>query len=63
MSDEVLAPILVVVILLVLFLWVPTLDVCSDRCQKLLRGRTRKAKLPAAAETSAAGSSRLRDVA
>ncbi len=38
MSDEVLAPIIAVVILLALFLWVPTLSICNDRCQKLLRG-------------------------
>lgn len=42
MSDEVLALILALIILVALFLWVPTLDVCNDRCQKLLRGRTRQ---------------------
>lgn len=42
MSDEVLAPIIAIVILLLLFLWVPTLSICTSGCQKLLRGRSRR---------------------
>ena len=42
MSDEVLAPILAILILGALFLWIPTLDLCNDLCRKLLRGRTKQ---------------------
>lgn len=52
MSDEVLAPVIAIVILGALFLWVPTLHVCNDRCQKLLRGRTRREANQAAQESS-----------
>ncbi len=51
MSDEVLAPILAIVILGAFYLWIPTLDVCNDRCQKLLRGRT-KQQVTEATQTS-----------
>ena len=48
MSDEVLALILTVATLVFLFLWVPTLDICNDRCQRLLGRRSRPAaELPA----------------
>ncbi len=52
MSDEVLAPILAILILGALFLWVPTLHVCNDRCQKLLRGRTKQQAEEAAGESA-----------
>ena len=52
MSDEVLAPILAVVILGALYLWIPTLDVCNDRCLKLLRGRTKQPVEDATRESS-----------
>ena len=52
MSDEVLAPIVATLILAALFLWVPTLDTCNDRCQKLLRGRTRRQQTEEAARES-----------
>ncbi len=40
MSDEVLAPILTVLILAGLFLWVPTLRICNARCQQILSLRS-----------------------
>jgi len=40
MSDEVLAPLLTVAVLIALFVWVPTLHVCNARCQDLLRLRS-----------------------
>jgi len=39
MSDELLASALTVIFLAGLVLWVPTLDICNARCQKLLRNR------------------------
>ena len=60
MSDEVLAPIIAVVVLLLLFLWVPTLSICNSGCQKLLRGRRRP---EASALEPTETSSDLRDAA
>ncbi len=51
MSDEVLAPVLAILILGALFLWIPTLDICNDRCQKLLRGRTKQQAVDAARDS------------
>ena len=44
MSEEILAPILTVVILVALVLWVPTLHVCNARCQSILRWRSNRAR-------------------
>ncbi len=53
MTDEILAFLIAIAILFALFVWVPTLGICNERCQKLLRGwRQRKAVV--APESSAA---------
>ena len=36
MSDEILAPLITIVVLAGLFLWVPTLHLCDARCKRLL---------------------------
>lgn len=50
MSDEILAPLIALGILAVLFLWVPTLDICNDRCKRLLLWR--KKSRPETRDTS-----------
>ena len=42
MSEEILAPILTVAVLVALVLWIPTLGVCNARCQSILRWRSNR---------------------
>lgn len=45
-SEEILAPVLTIVILLALALWVPTLGICNARCQSILRWRANRTTKP-----------------
>ena len=50
MSDEVLAPIITLGLIVAFVLWVPTLHFCNARCQQLLRGRSRRPETEAASQ-------------
>ena len=56
MTDEILAFLIAIAILLALFVWIPTLEICSEGCQKLLRGGRQRKATSAAQHTAAARS-------
>ena len=54
MTDEILAFLIAIAILLALFVWIPTLAICSEGCRKLLRRGTQRAATSAAQHAAAA---------